>query len=182
MATHSSVIARRIPEMGSHRVGHDQSDLAVAASHLYRWRKLKLRENNSPNITKYSDLEGVGLRSYSKNKGHTSTWISHRHTYVRAHVWQKLTQFCKAIILQLKIGKKKEWLSCVQLFAISWTVDCQASLSMGFSRQEYWSRLPFPSPGDLPDPGIEPSSPALQADSLLSEPPGKHTNQKERNF
>ena len=44
---------------------------------------------------------------------------------------------------------------------------------MGFFRQEYWSGLPFPSPGDLPDPGIEPGSPALQADSLLSEQPGK---------
>ena len=44
---------------------------------------------------------------------------------------------------------------------------------MGFSRQEYWSGLPFPSPGDLPNPGIEPRSPALQADTLLSEPPGK---------
>ena len=49
----------------------------------------------------------------------------------------------------------------------------QASLSMGFSRQEYWSGLPFPSPGDLPDPGIKPRSPALQADALASEPPGK---------
>ena len=49
---------------------------------------------------------------------------------------------------------------------IPWTVACQAPLSMGFSRQEYWSRLPFPSPGDLLDPGIEPWSPALQADSL----------------
>ena len=45
---------------------------------------------------------------------------------------------------------------------------------MGFSRQEYWSGLPFPSPGDLPDPGIEPRSPALEADALTSEPPGKH--------
>ena len=53
------------------------------------------------------------------------------------------------------------------------TVACQAPLSMGFSRQEYWSVLPFPSPGDLPDPGIEPGSPKLQADSLLSEPLGK---------
>ena len=44
---------------------------------------------------------------------------------------------------------------------------------MGFSRQEYWSGLPFPSPGDLPDPGIEPRSPALEADALTSEPPGK---------
>ena len=64
-------------------------------------------------------------------------------------------------------------LSSVQLFVIPWTVVYQASLSMGFSRQEYWSGLPFPSPGDLPDPGIEPRSPALQADTLLSEPPGK---------
>ena len=48
----------------------------------------------------------------------------------------------------------------------------QVPLSMGFSRQEYWSGLPFPSPGDLPDPGIEPISPTLQADSLPSEPPG----------
>ena len=54
-----------------------------------------------------------------------------------------------------------------------WTVACQAPLSMGFSRQEHWSGLPFPSPGDLPDPGIEPRSPALQAYSLPFEPPGK---------
>ena len=51
---------------------------------------------------------------------------------------------------------------------------CQAPLSMGFSRQDYWSGLPFPSPGDLPNPGIEPGSPALQADSLPSEPQGEH--------
>ena len=51
--------------------------------------------------------------------------------------------------------------------------NLQASLSMEFSRQEYWSGLPFPSPGDLPDPGIKPGSSALQADALLSEPPGK---------
>ena len=56
---------------------------------------------------------------------------------------------------------------------IPWTVTCQAPLFMGFSRQEYWSELPFPSPGDLPDPGINPGSPALQADSLLSESLGK---------
>ena len=54
-----------------------------------------------------------------------------------------------------------------------WTVAHQAPLSMGFSRHEYWSGLPFPSPGDLPNPGIEPRPPALQAHSLPSEPPGK---------
>ena len=60
-------------------------------------------------------------------------------------------------------------LSCVQLFVTLWAVAHQALLSVGFFRQEYWSGLPFPSPGDLPDPGIEPASPvstALQADSL----------------
>ena len=61
----------------------------------------------------------------------------------------------------------------VRLFATPWTVDYQASLSMEFSRQEYWNGLPFPSPGDLPNPGIEPGSLALQADTLLSEPPGR---------
>ena len=54
-----------------------------------------------------------------------------------------------------------------------WTVAYQAPQSVEFSRQEYWSGLPFPSPGDLPNPGIEPKSPALQADTLPSEPPGK---------
>ena len=68
---------------------------------------------------------------------------------------------------------KVKLLSSAQLFVTLWTVGYQALLSMGFSRQEYWSGLPFPSPGDLPDPGIEPRSPTLQADALTSEPPGK---------
>ena len=61
-------------------------------------------------------------------------------------------------------------LSRVRLFVTLWTVACQALLSMGFSRQKYWSGLPFPSPRNLPDPGIEPGSPALEADALPSEP------------
>ena len=60
----------------------------------------------------------------------------------------------------------------VQLFVTPWTVAYHVPLSMGFPGQEYWSGLPFPSPGDLPDPGIEPRSPVLQMDSLPSEPPG----------
>ena len=68
---------------------------------------------------------------------------------------------------------KVKLLSRVPLFANPWTVAYQASPSMGFSRQEYQSGLPFPSPGDLPDPGIIPGSPALQADALPSDPPGK---------
>ena len=61
--------------------------------------------------------------------------------------------------------------------ATPWTVAYQASPSMGFSRQEYWSGLPLPSPGDLPDPGIEPGSLTLEADALTSEPPGKPSMQ-----
>ena len=57
--------------------------------------------------------------------------------------------------------------------ATLWTITHQVPLFMEFPRQEYWNGLPFPSPGDLPDLGIEPGSPTLQADSLPSEPPGK---------
>ena len=64
-------------------------------------------------------------------------------------------------------------LTCAQLFATPWTIDCQAPLSMGFSRQEYWSGLPFLSPGYLPDPGIEPGSPVSQVDSFTAKPLGK---------
>ena len=63
-----------------------------------------------------------------------------------------------------------------------WTVAHQAPPSMGFSRQEYWSGLPFPSPGDLPDPGMEPRSPALQADALTSEPAGKLSMYISKNY
>ena len=64
-------------------------------------------------------------------------------------------------------------LSCVQLFATPWTVVCQAPLSRGFSRQEYWSGLACPPPGDLLHPGIKARSPTLKADSLPSKLPGK---------
>ena len=70
-------------------------------------------------------------------------------------------------------------LSSVQLFVSPWITACQAPLSMGFSRQECWSGLPCPPPADLPDPGIEPRSPALQADSLPTELQGKpHTRRQ----
>ena len=76
---------------------------------------------------------------------------------------------CATTIKPVKVKS----LSRVRLFATPWGVAYQAPPSMGFSRQEYWSGLPFPSPGGLPNPGIEPGSPALQADALPSEPPGK---------
>ena len=85
----------------------------------------------------------------AKNRGRMSGFLE-----VKVHLFSE----------NLKVKVKS--LSHVRLFATLWTVPCQAPLSMGFSRQEYWSGLPFPSPGDLPDPGIEPSSPTLKADAL----------------
>ena len=69
--------------------------------------------------------------------------------------------------------KEKVSRTVVSGSAIPQTTACPAPLSMKFSRQQYWSVLPFLSPGDLPYPGIKPGSPALQADSLPTEPPGK---------
>ena len=77
----------------------------------------------------------------------------------------------EGFIDSLKVKVKS--LSHVRLFVTPWTVAHRALPSMGFFRQEYWSGLPFPSPGDLPSPGIEPRSPAFQEDALTSDPPGK---------
>ena len=77
----------------------------------------------------------------------------------------------EALILSVKWSEVKS-LSHVWLFVTPWTGANQASPSVGFSRQEYWSGLLFPSPGDLPNPGIEPESPTLQTSTLPSEPPG----------
>ena len=73
---------------------------------------------------------------------------------------------CKANLFKMLLSRNR-------LFSTPWAIDLQAPLSMVSSRQEHWSGLPFPPPGDLPYPGIEPRSAALQADSLPFEPPGK---------
>ena len=82
-----------------------------------------------------------------------------------------IDKHCESRLLDLSCGGlvTKSW----QTLVTPWTVSRQAPLSMGFSRQEYWSGLPFPPPGDLPDPGMEPGSPALQVDSLLTELQGE---------
>ena len=82
------------------------------------------------------------------------------------------------LIKPMKVKVKS--LSHVQLLATPWTVAYQDPMSMGFSRQEYWSGLPFPSSGDLPDPGIKPRSPTLWADALSSEPPGMQQKQSSK--
>ena len=131
MATHSSVLAWRIPgkaepggllSMGSHRVGHHWSDLAAAAC----------------------------IRLYK--------------------LWNEVLY---STLCPLHFVPKKVKLLCpVRLFVTSMTADCQVPPSMGFSRQEYWCWLPFPAPGDFPNPGMDPRSPTLQADSLPSQPKG----------
>ena len=78
--------------------------------------------------------------------------------------------------------KKVKSFSHVWLFATPWTVTHQAPPSMGFSRQKYWSGVPLPSPGDLPNPGIEPGSPALHADPLTSEHQGSPSLKEYPNY
>ena len=96
------------------------------------------------------------------------------HIKIAFKTFHLLNQVLKTLNNFIRKVKVKS-LSHVRPFATPWTVAHQALPSMGFSRQEYWSGLPFPSPGDLPSPGIKPRSPALQADASTSEPPGKCT-------
>ena len=103
----------------------------------------------------------------------TESRVMNRKIFALTEAVQILPKYHK--IMNMKGKVKVKSLSRVQLFATPWTVAYQAPPSMGFSRQEYWSELPFPSPGDLPDSGTEPRSPAMQADSLPSEPPGSTT-------
>ena len=77
---------------------------------------------------------------------------------------------------------KVKSLSRILLFVTPWTIAYEGPPSMGFSRQEYWSGLPFPSPGDLPNPGIEPRSLALRVDALPSKPSGKISREECTNF
>ena len=94
------------------------------------------------------------------------TCLSYSHSPNLPHI------FSRAILNNLTLPLCVcQLLSHIQLFVTPWTVACQASLFMGFSRQEYWSGQPFPAPGTLPDSGIKLWSPALQKDSLLSEAP-----------
>ena len=106
-----------------------------------------------PTLCRHHSSEPTLIRStrtsLSSNTGHCLDLILKHNSSVCLHAIQSVKS-----------------LSCVRLFATPWTVAYQTPPSMGFSRQEYWRESPFPSPGDLPDPGIEPRSPALQTDAL----------------
>ena len=116
-------------------------------------------------VRKEWKLLGVGWVKWAERRFQHSRY---QKALRLARVWNVLKT--KGSFLSVKWVKS---LSCVRLFVTPWTVAYQAPPSMGFSRQECWSGLPFPSPGDLPDPGIKPGSPASQADALPSESPGK---------
>ena len=125
--------------------------------------------------TRCHDLSFLSLSTSENSLMHVANLHLLLNTQLKCHssgeVFMALTRQL-ATFFWCPIVKMKS-LSRVRLFEIPWTVVYQASLSMGFSRQEYWSGLPFPSPEDLPVPGIKPRPPALQADALPSEPPGK---------
>ena len=95
----------------------------------------------------------------------TNTWKDAPH--------HPLLEKCKSKPRDITSHQWSESVKLLRLFAIPWTVAYQPPLFMEFFRQEYWSGLPFPSPWELPDPGIKPRSPTLQADTLPSEPPEK---------
>ena len=110
--------------------------------------------------------------SESLNKRTTGDNLFLFESIILPHYLRATTLNTKPNILNME-RKKVELLSRVRLFVTPWTVAYQVPLSMGFSRQDYWSGVPLPSPGDLPNPGIEPWYPSFQTGTLPSEPPGK---------
>ena len=114
----------------------------------------------------YTHTQTHSCHTFHQNK--KEVWL-YRGTYV---LCSRSKVYVHETIMTLKVKRKWYFLSCVRLFVIPWTVAHLAPLPMEFSKQEYWCGLLFLSPADLPDPGIEPTSPALQAVSLPSEPAG----------
>ena len=119
--------------------------------------------NTTRTYCKHRELGSV-LRGSLDGRGFGKEWMD--------AYWCKAESLCcpPGTTITLLISYKVKSLSRVRLFATPWTIAHQAPPSMKLSRQEYWSGLPFPSPGDLPNPGIEPRSPPLQVDALPSEP------------
>ena len=164
IATHSSTLAWRIPWTESLADygpwGHKESDMTeqlTLSLHFREWSQLWA-------LATTLDQQEI---SYNIRK-----WVRGR-----PEILSKFNNFYPTLCLFQVNNNHKSFISYIQLLCLilvtPWTVDCQAPLSMEFSRQEYCSGLLFPSPGDLPNPGIELGSRASQADSLLNEPPGK---------
>ena len=131
---------------------------------------LSMQDTQLPSLG-WEDPLQKGIATHSNTLAYEIPWTGNPGR-VQSLGLQRVEHNLMTFIFILKWSEVK-LLSCVLLFATLWTVAHQTPLFMGFSRLEYWSGSPSPSPGDLPDPGIEPRSPALQADALTSEPPGK---------
>ena len=115
------------------------------------------QENPTDREAWWAAVQGVA-KSWTWLNTHVHIYV---HTHICIHIWKRIFYALCACVLVAQ--------SCLTL-CNPWTVAHQASLSVGFSRQEYWSGLPCPPPGDLPNPGIKPRSPVLEVGSLASEP------------
>ena len=145
-------------------------------THTHRRRRSEVAQS-SPSVCDPMDCSPPGSSIHGILQARILGWvaISSSRGSSPPRDWTQVSRIvgrCFTLWATREAKVKVKSLSRVWLFATRWTAAHQA-LSMGFSRQEYWNGLPFPSPGDLPNPGIEPRSPALQADALTSEPPGK---------
>ena len=147
----------------------------IKDSEVFKTPNLKQSVNIFPPAAFLRACRCQGTLCHFKSEGgtflHPPKFFDHSTLSCWASYGITSSLYCNKRVKSNKV--KVKLLSRVQLFATPWTVAYQAPPSMGFPRQECWSGLPFPSPGDLPDPGVEPRSPALLAEALLSEPPGK---------
>ena len=151
----------------------DVSKVIEVMQYAVAWKQNSFRSEKACHLEIVFQL-GQGLLYinsffFIQNKQCISKNLLRTLTFIFNHVTEPILLYDPVCNLKVKVKS----LSRVGLFATPWTIAYQAPPSMGFSRQECWSGLPFPSPGDLPDLGIEPRSPAQQADALPSEPPGK---------
>ena len=172
MATHTSILAWRIPMAGYSSWDCKESDMTEQLSTTQHSIYVCFYCNLWPfSIWQWNSYMQINIILFyylpCSKKGFEDG------CFLRTRI--KMGHFCRMQVVP-KCSESVSHSSHVWLFATPWIVDCQAPLSMGFPRQEYWSGLPFPSPGYLPNPEIKPRYPALQADSLPSEPPGKSGN------
>ena len=172
--------------------------VAISFSNAWKWKSESEIAQSCPTLSDPMDCSPLGssihgifqarvlewgaiafslLPMLSRNPGLLNYYVS-LTTHIQSQELLSILQNTFLVHIDLSISPSRsksrvKLFSLVRLFVIPWTVAYQAPLSMEFSRQKYWSELPFPSPGDLPDSGIEPRCPALQAGALPSEPPGK---------
>ena len=160
MATHSSTLAWKIPwmeepgrlqSMGSQRVRHNWATSLSLFQFLFTF----CHKNG---VICLSEVSNISPGNFDSSLCFIQPRILHDDNKQGDDILPWHTPF-PIWNLSIVPWSEVKSLSCVQLFATPWTVAYQAPQSMGFSRQEYWSGLPFPSPGDLPDPGIKPRSP-----------------------